>query len=186
MCKRSEYNISNLADIVMAILFHEEILKNILEAKEDEFCKAENINMAAGFAYWLKHNELPYIKQRLAHDEQRKPEECIPPLEKLAKIWTSKQHPVEVTTNENLPILTDFLNAVVDGRQLWLEANDKQIIRKNIWQTREQLSREEEHPINSYYETKDNSNTKVFYRNTEFDASPFKAGLWYLDSSTLK
>ena len=186
MCKKSEYSISNLADIVMAILFHEEILKNILDAKDSEFIKSDTLNMAAGFAYWMKHNAVPYIKQRLAHDERRKPNEHIVPLEDQVKIWTNKEHPCSVSTKENLPILNDFLNTVVDGRQLWLEANDQQIIKKNIWQTREELHKNEDRPINSYYETKDNSNTKVFYRNTEFDASPFRAGLWYVDTLTLK
>lgn len=189
MCKRSVYSIQNLADVIMAILFHEEILQHILDAKDNDFPhypSTSAINMAAGFAWWLKHNELPYIKQRLAHEERRDEKECLVPLEEQSKIWTNKPHPVSVTTTDNLPVLTDFLNAVVDGRQLWLEANDGQIIKKNIWQTREQLQKEDEKPINSYYETKDNSNTKVFYRNTEFDASPFRAGMWYFDTTTLK
>ena len=40
-------------DVTLTILFHEEILKNILESKDDEYAVSENINMAAGVAWWL-------------------------------------------------------------------------------------------------------------------------------------
>ena len=186
MCKKSEYNISNLADVTLAILFHEEILKNILESKDDEYAVSENINMAAGVAWWLKHNELPYIKQRLVHEERKDTLKPIVSLEERNKIWTNKEHPVSVSTIKNLPVLTDFTYPVLDGNHLWLEAEDNNVVKNNLWQTREQMMSKDDNPINSYYETKDDSNTKVFYRNTEFDASPFRAGMWYFNTETLQ
>ena len=89
LCKRSEYNIQNLADVVMAILFHEEILQHILDSKDADYPKSATTNMAAGFAWWLKHNELPYIKQRLAHEERIDEKVRLVPLEEQARIWTN-------------------------------------------------------------------------------------------------
>ena len=184
--RMSEYTMHNLADAVLAVLGKEEILQHILDAKETDFFKSDSVNMAAGFSYWMKHNELPYLRQRLRHEERRKPETCHVSLEELISIWNQKQHPAPVVTSEGLPVLTDFEDTVVDGRQLWLQANDNQVIKNNLWQTHEQMLDEESEPINSRYETKDTSDTRVFYRNTEFDASPFKSGYWYFDTKTLK
>lgn len=184
--KRSEYDMSALADIVMAVLSNTDTLSRLLSIGDDAFIKSDKPNVAAGFAYWLRHNEVSAIKRMLPqHDEKQTKTSWVSP-EERELIWSSKDHPVPVFTVCDLPILEDFNEVVVEGKGVWLEAVDGQIIMQNLWQTREQLVADRDNPVNSYYETKDNSNTKVFFRNTEFEGSPFKTGYWYFETSTLR
>ena len=186
MCNKSECNPFNVADVTMAIIHNEEVLKNILESKTSEYIKSESSNIAAGVARWMKQYAVSYIKQRLKHEERKVVKDSTVPLETLAKIWTEKTHPVGVFTNQDLKVLNDFVQVVADGKQLWLEANDNQVIKQSVWQTKEQLDKEEEEPVNSFYETKDSSGTRVFYRNMEFDTRPYRTGKWYFNARTLK
>ena len=188
LCNRTGYSIHMLTDISLAILYHDEVLQHILDAKEEEFTKSEDINMAAGFAHWLKQNAVPYMKRRLIHEERTMPKESRVSVEELANIWNNKIHPARVITTENLPVLADFDTTVADGKQLWLEATDDKVVKINLWQTLDQLKslKDDENPVNTYYTTKDNSKTVVFFRNEEFDNSPFKADRWYFNVQTLK
>ena len=186
LCSQAEYSIPHLVDVSLAILQNDDVLQHLLDCNNNEFFKTDKTNMAVGFAYWMKCNEAPYIKSRLRHDERKELQKPSTPLEELAKIWNEKKHPNVTLTTSNLQVLKDFTECVADGNNLWIEASDDQVVKKNLWRTREQLLDEEDDPVNSYYWTKDDSNTVVFYRNDEFDNSPFKAGMWYFSATTLK
>lgn len=184
--KRSECNMQNLADAVMTVMRSRNVLQRIIDLDDSKFVKSKSPDMGAGFAHWIKANAVPEIKQLLALDERKRVKTSLVSLEEMIKIWGNKVHPVLVYTTTGLPVLRDYVDIIPEGNKLWLEADDSMVIKSNVWQTREQIDNDELCPINSMYEAKDTSGTKIFYRNADFESSPFRSGYWYVEVSTLK
>lgn len=137
---------------------------------------------------WLLENAESEIKEIIIEnvketlEEFEKPQNTHVNIQETILRWRKNPDYTQVGTSTNLVVAKDYCRVVVDGNKVYLEVFEKDIEKKNLYLSRTEREKLEEDPISTYYKTIDGSKCEIFYRHQTFGDSPFKIGMWYVNT----
>lgn len=137
---------------------------------------------------WLLENAESEIKEIIIENVKETLEEFETPkkppvnIQEIILRWRRNPDYTQVCTSTNLVVAKDYSRVVADSNKVYLEVFEKDIEKKNLYLSRTEREKLEEDPVSTYYKTIDGSKCEIFYRHQTFGDSPFKIGMWYVNT----
>lgn len=185
--RNREYVVAMFTDY---LLKKPELLKRIFELKGKTLgCYCAPQLCHGDMIVWLLDNVESELKEFISentNESERVDETRKNPIENIQEAvlrWRKNPDYTQVGTSTNLCIAKDYLRVVVDGNKVYLEIFEKDICKDKLYLSRSEREKLEEDPVSTYYKTIDGSKCEVFYRHQSFGDSPFKVGMWYVNTA---
>lgn len=166
------------------------LLQHIFELKDKTLgCDCAPQLCHGDILVWLLQNAESEIKEIILENVKETLKEFEEPKKPIVNIqdevsrWDKNPDYTQVCTSTNLVVANDYFTSVVDNNKVYIGVFEKSICKENLYLSRIEREKLEEDPVNIYYKTVDGSKCEIFYRNKTFGDSPFKVGIWYIESS---